>query len=177
VSNPLIRPNDPRFQRPPLRDAAGNNVFGDPDAPVQAEPADGQPLPGRPVPEQTDNLFAAPAADTGSQPAYQPQFETTQRHRGVLLLVLAVVGLAGSGGLGLVMAGVFWGLIGLVGIVPAMAAWLLALADVKAMRSGAMDPSGLGQTRLALWLGAGGLAIYVGVLVAVVLIILTVSLA
>jgi hypothetical protein len=35
-----------------------------------------------------------------------------------------------------------------------------------------MDPSGLGQTRLALWLGAGGLAIYVGVLVAVVLIIL-----
>ena len=172
MSNPLLRPNDPRFQRPPLRDAAGNNVFGDADAPVQAEAADGQPLPATPVHDQSDNLFAAPAADTGREPAYQPQFETTQQHRGVLLLVLAVVGLAGSGGLGLVMAGVFWGLIGLLAIAPAMAAWLLAMGDVKAMRSGAMDPSGLGQTRLAMWLGAAGVAVYVGVLVAVVILLL-----
>ena len=177
MSNPLLRPNDPRFQRPPLRDAAGNNVFADPEAPVQAEPADGQPLPANPVPDHPDNLFLAPAADTGPEPAYQPQFETTQPHRGVLLLVLGVVGLAGSGGVALVMTGFVWGLIGLLGIVPAATAWLLGLADVKAMRSGAMEPSGLVQTRVAMWLGAAGVIVCFGVVLAGALIILSVSLS
>lgn len=167
MSNPLLRPNDPRFQRPPLRDEAGNNVFGDADAPVQAQPADGQPLPARPAAGPADNLFAAPA-DTGAEPAYQPRFETTQQHRGILLLVLAVVGLGGSGSLALVLTGFVWGLMGLLGIVPAAAAWLLALSDVKAMRSGAMDVRGLAQTRLAMWLGGAGVAVYVAVLAAAV---------
>ena len=161
MSNPLIRPNDPRFQPPPLRDAAGNNLFVDADAPIAAEPADGGPLPARIVEPAEHNLFAAPAAQPIDEPAYQPQFETTHPHRGMLLLVLSVVGLAGSGSLLLVVTGSILGLLGLVAIIPAAAAWLLGRSDLRAMRQGAIDPSGLIQTRLAMWLGLAGTLIYV----------------
>jgi hypothetical protein len=160
VSNPLIRPNDPRFTRPPLRDAEGNNVFADPDAPVAAEPADGGSLPAKVVEPAESNFFAAPAAQPTDEPAYQPQYETTHPHRGILLLVLSIVGLAGSGSLLLIVAGSIFGLMGLAAIIPAAAAWLLGRQDLKAMRQGAIDASGLVQTSLAMWLGLAGTLIY-----------------
>ena len=177
MSNPLLRPNDPRFQRPPLHDGQGNNVFADPEAPVPAEPADGQPLAARPVPVETANVFAAPAADGGPGPTYQPQFETTQQHRGILLLVLAVIGLAGSGSLALAATGFAWGLVGLLGIVPAATAGLLAMADVKAMHRGAIDSSGLVQTRLAMWLAAAAVAVYAAVGLGLIIVLLIASLS
>lgn len=170
MSNPLLRPSDPRFQRPPLRDAAGNNVFADPDTPVPAQPADGGPLPARVVePAGPDNCFAAPAAVPGSEPAYRPQYVSTQKHRGILLLVLAITGLAGSGAVLSVLSGLFVGLLGIVTIVPASIAAVGARADLRAMEQGAIDPSGRTLTRLAMWLALGSITLHVILLGAIAL--------
>lgn len=172
MSNPLIKPSDPRFQPPPLRDAAGNNLFVDPDAPVAAQPADGQAI-TPPAPAATkavnDNLFATPAA-TGGEPAYEPRYETTRKHRGILLLVLAIAGLAGDVALLLTLLAPF-GLIGLGAILPAAAAWIIGQGDLKAMRQGAMDDSGRKMTRVAMWLGLAGALLYFVVLLALVVLL------
>lgn len=164
MSNPLLRPGDPRFQRPPLRDGAGNNVFADPDAPIPAEAADGQPLPPTPRSENADNLFAPPSATTEVGPVYQPQYETTHAHRGILLLVLAIVGLAGDGALLLIFTGSLFGLTGLAAIVPAGIAFLLGRADLAGMGQGAVDPAGRPQTQVAMWLGLAGAVLYFAIL-------------
>jgi hypothetical protein len=162
--NPLLKPGDPRFQRPPLRDGAGNNVFADPDAPVPAEPADGQPLAPMPRRENADNLFAPPSAMTEAGPVYQPQYETTHAHRSILLLGLAIVGLAGDGALLLIFTGSIFGIAGLAAIVPAGIAFLLGRSDLAAMRQGAVDPAGRRQTLVAMWLGLAGALLYFAIL-------------
>lgn len=168
MSNPLIKPSDSRFQPPPLRDAAGNNLFVDPDAQVAAQAADGQAItPAAAVTATDSNLFATPAA-TADEPAYQPRYETNLKHRGILLLILAIVGLAGDGALLMtVLAGPF-GLIGLAAIIPAAAAWIVGQGDLRAMRQGAMDDSGRTMTRVAMWLGLAGGALYFVVLLILV---------
>ena len=80
MSNPILKPNDPRFARPAITDGQGKNRFGDPEQ--VAEPAD----------EVKDVYTATPAG--GEQP-YQPRYETTAPSRGVWLLILAVIGLGG----------------------------------------------------------------------------------
>ncbi len=166
--NPLLRPGDPRFQRPPVRDGDGNNVFADPDAPVPAEPADGQPLPPASRSESADNIFAPPAAAVPDGPVYQPQYQTTHSHRGVLLLVLGVAGLAGDAALLLAFTGSVFGMSGLAAIVPAGAAFLLGRADLAAMKQGAVDPAGRSQTQAAMWLGLAGCILYLAAVVATV---------
>ena len=161
MSNPLLRPNDPRFQPPPLRDDAGNNLFADPDAPVQAEAADGQPVATPPPTAAADHLFAPPSAVAGEDQAYQPHYETTHPHRGFLLLVLAVAGLAGDTAFLLLFTGGIFGLVGLVAIVPAGIAFVLGRADLAGIRQGAIDPSGRQLTLIALWLGLAGCVFYV----------------
>lgn len=151
MSNPLIKPNDPRFQKPSITDAAGQNRFseGDPAAALdQGEAGD---------------AFAAGAA-AGARP-YQPQYEVTQQSRGRMLLTIAGLGLAGAV-LGLIaLAGVFpTGYFAtLISVVPAATAWMLAYQDLKAMRLGAMDDSGRSRTRLAYWLGLFGLIACLGI--------------
>ena len=167
MSNPLLRPNDPRFQRAPLRDAAGNNVFADPDAPVPAAAADGAPLPARVVEPTADDVFASPTALDAGQPSYQPIYETTHPHRGTLLLVLALLGLAGNGPFLLLLAGTSFGLLGLLAIVPAATAFLLARADLAALRQGAIDPAGRSKTALAWGVGLAATAIYAAALAAI----------
>ena len=162
--NPLLRPGDPRFQRPPLRDAAGNNAFADPEAPVPAEPADGQPISVPPPSANAENLFSPPSAVAGEEHAYQPHYETTHPHRGVLLLVLSVLGLVGDAALLLVFTGGLFGLVGLAAIIPAAAALLLGRADLAGMRQGAVDSTGRQQTLVATWLALAGCALYLAVL-------------
>ncbi|HEX5106681.1 MAG TPA: hypothetical protein VFV87_22830 [Pirellulaceae bacterium] len=151
MSNPLLKPNDPRFQKPSITDAEGQNRF-----------AEGEKSPeGGEVPAG-DAFTAGAAAD--ARP-YQPTFEATQRPRSRMLLTIAALG----------FAGVIVGLIALVGIfpagyaftlicvVPAATAWLLAYQDLKTMQLGAMDDSGREQTRLAYWLGLFGLVFCTGI--------------
>ena len=152
MSNPLIRPNDPRFQKPSIVDAEGQNRFGE-----------GQPAGEASKDSPAGDAFAAGSA--AEERPYQPQYEVTQKSRSGVLLLIASLGLVGA----------FLGLIALVGIfplgyfatlisvVPAATAWLLAYEDLKTMRLGAMDDSGRQRTKLAFWLGLFGLLGCVGI--------------
>lgn len=157
MSNPLLRPNDPRFQKPSITDAQGQNRF--------AEPAEGnRPSDaGAGVPGESGNQFAAPARE---QQPYQPKYETTQPGRTGMLFILASCGIAGIFFGGLHLVGIFeigW-IVPLIATVPAAAAWLLAHEDLKAIRLGAIDESERQNTRFAYWLGLFALLGCLGVL-------------
>jgi hypothetical protein len=151
MSNPLIKPNDPRFQKPSIADAAGQNRF-----------AEGQQASGSAAGDTGDAFAAGAAAD--ARP-YQVQYEVTQRSRSGMLLTIAGLGLGGAvigviALLGIFPTGYF---ATLISVVPAATAWLLAYQDLKTMRLGAMDDSGRSRTRLAYWLGLFGLVACLGI--------------
>ena len=151
MSNPLLRPNDPRFTKPNLLDAQGKNIFAEGKAIDIAAAAavneDGSPA-------TDENVYSGSAAST----PYQPRYEVSQRHRGTLLMVLACTGLVCS------LCGVSslagWWVLGWVpsflAIVPAGCAVGLGWQDLRAMRMGSMDPKGQNLTQMAFWLGALG---------------------
>lgn len=157
MSNPLLRPNDPRFQKPSVTDAQGQNRF--------AEPAEGS---------QSSSGAAGAAGEGGSQyvsPAseqqpYQPKYEATQRGRTGMLFGLASFGLVGIVCGGLHLVGIFsiGSIVPLIAIVPSAAAWLLAHEDLKAIRLGAIDEAERQNTRSAYWLGVFALLGCLGVL-------------
>src|SRR5262245_56813297 len=93
MSNPLLRPNDPRFRKPEVRDEAGQNQFGDERPAADAKPAG-------------DSVFAAAAVEEARP--YVPRYEAQQSARGGLLMLMAGMGL----GCGLI------GMIALLGILP-----------------------------------------------------------
>lgn len=149
MSNPLLRPNDPRFTKPSLLDAEGKNLFseGNEVVPASAVNEDGSTV-------ADENVYAPSAVDA----PYQPRYEVSQGHRGALLMVLAITGLMGAL-LGISsLAG--WWVLGWVpaflAIVPSGCAMGLGWQDLRAMRMGAMDPQGRNMTQLAFWLGALG---------------------
>ena len=145
MSNPLLKPNDPRFQKPSLVDPAGQNRFAEGTAAAEG------------AKEDSGEAFAAGAA-ADARP-YQPQYEVTQQARGGMLLTIAWLGIGGAvigliALIGLYPTGYF---APLISIVPAATAWLLAYQDLRTMQLGAMDGTGRQRTRLAYWLGLGGL--------------------
>ena len=161
MSNPLLKPNDPRFQRPVLQDGEGKSRF--------SEPADDRTQDAAAAPAADGNIFAARTQAGGEKP-YQPQYETTLRHRGTLLLTLALIGLSGAAGGATALAGLQlmgW-VFPLLALCPAAMAWLLACSDLNAMATGAMDPAGRSVTRLALWLGVAGIFACLGVVAAMI---------
>src|SRR5688572_26272122 len=149
MANPLIKPNDPRFQNRAPLDEQGKNLF--------AEPADlAEKVSATDSASGAENVFAA--AQVGDEQPFQPEYLTTQKHRGMLLLVLAILGLAGNAAGTIALSGVFKMTLMLpfLAILPAGGAWLLGHEDLRAMRLGAMDASGEGLTRIAMWMGAAG---------------------
>ncbi len=155
MSNPLLRPNDPRFQKPSIQDEAGRNRFGD-------------DQPATPSPPEAGELFAA--APSEDRRPYAPKYEAQQAPRVRLLTTLAAIGWAcGLGGAvsltGWLMMG--W-LLPLLGVGFSMTAWLLAHQDLRAIESGAMDASSRPPTRHAFWLGLLGLTICVAVVAAMI---------
>lgn len=161
MSNPLLKPNDSRFQRPVLQDGEGKSRFTDPADDQLADAASATPTDG--------NIFAARTHAAGEKP-YQPQYETTHRHRGTLLLTLAILGLSGAAGGATALAGLQlmgW-VFPLLALCPAAMAWLLSLSDLSEMATGAMDPAGRSMTRLALWLGVAGIFACLGVTAAMI---------
>lgn len=141
MSNPLIKPNDPRFQKPEVRDAAGQNRFGD------GQPADGAQAAG--------DVFAA----AGEERPYAPQYEAQQPARTRLLTTLWVGGWMCGLTTIVSLSGFFsfgW-LLPLLGLVPTATAWLLAHEEMKAIRAGAIDSATTPRTRQAFWLGLLGL--------------------
>lgn len=147
MSNPLLKPGDPRFVRPTIVDAEGKNRFGDDEQAAEGSAAEGQ---------QRD-VYAVTAASAESRP-YEPRYETTAPSRGAWLLILAVVGIAGVGTSAASFGGLATGSIfALCGTVAAAAAWLLAYSHLSEMAIGARDPDGRPLTLLALWLGVFGM--------------------
>jgi hypothetical protein len=145
MSNPILKPNDPRFARPVILDGAGNNRFCDPEQAAEGAPKSPAGI-----------FYASPAA---SDQPYEPRYEQTAPSRGAWLLVLACIGLAGVGAgaasfSGLAITG--W-IFPLCGIVASATAWLLAHSDLREMRLGGRDPSGWVMTQVAMWLGVAGL--------------------
>jgi hypothetical protein len=152
MSNPLIRPNDPRFQRLRIADDAGQNRFGDSEQ----------------LSADSDKAAGSFAASTGSELPYQPKYETTTPSRSKLLTTLAMFGLGGAivgvlGAAGIVDSG--W-VFPLCGAVASGTALFLAYGDLREMTLGARDAAGRGSTNLSLWLGLLGLLGCVGLVAA-----------
>src|SRR5262245_59905840 len=142
MSNPLLRPNDPRFARPEVRDGAGQNRFAE----------------GDQAADQPDNYEVYKAAALDDARPYEPRYEAQQQPRTGLLFLNGGLGWAAAA-IGVVsLLGVFdlgW-LAPLIGIGPAAAAWLLAYGELRAIRVGAITQAALAQTRHAFWLGFTG---------------------
>ncbi len=154
MSNPLLRPNDPRFTKPSVFNAAGENVFSEANEVVAAKvvAADGSTEETEQVADE--NVYSGSAEST----PYQPRFEVSQSSRGVLLMVLAVTGLVGSL-MGVASLSGIWVLgwvFSVLAIVPAGCAVGLGRQDLRAIRMGAMDPKGENLTHMAFWLGVLG---------------------
>jgi hypothetical protein len=145
MSNPLLRPNDPRFRRAPIEDAAGKNPF-----------AEGQPASaGAP---SSDDLFA-PSGGADARP-FQPQYLAQQPARAGLFIVLACLGWMGAVLGAASLAGLFtagW-ICPLLGAAPAAAAWLLAYEELKSIKLGAIDVVHRPRSRLAMVLGLSSFA-------------------
>src|SRR3954452_9588612 len=132
MSNPLLRPGDPRFVRPGPVDAQGKNAF------AESEPANKSPADEKRLQTAGGNLYS-PSIENSP---YQPHYELSQQHRGRLLLALAVIGLLldAVGIASLVGVFVMGWMFSALGIVPSACAWLLGMNDLRAMELGAMDP-------------------------------------
>jgi hypothetical protein len=157
MSNPLLRPNDPRFQKPSIVDTAGQNRFAEGSKPPEGAASGGD----NSANENAGDAFAANSSD--ARP-YQPQYEVTHRSRSGLLLVLGIVGWVCASVGTIAVLGLFdigW-IAPLLGIVPAMTAWLLAHEDLKTLRLGAMDEQDRPRLRQAYWVGLSGLLACIG---------------
>lgn len=155
MSNPLLHPDDPRFQRPKVRDAAGKNPFADEAAPVKDEVA-------------SRGVYDA-SADGDPQP-FAAQYPVQQASRARLLMFLGGIGWGAATAGALSFTGWFdvgW-LSPLLGLGPAGAAWLLAHEELKAIRLGAISSDAQAQARQAFWLGLTGLIACVGVVAAMI---------
>jgi hypothetical protein len=160
MSNPLLKPNDPRFQKPQVEAEA--NPFAE--SPAERASAGG---PGSAVEEQ--NVFA-PAAGAGDDRPFVPAYTAQQQPRFPILLVLGAVGWFAAVLGAIALAGLFdigW-LAPLLGLGPAGAAWLLAHEDLKAIRAGAIAAEAHQATRHAFWLGLTGLLACAGIVAAMI---------
>jgi hypothetical protein len=155
MSNPLLRPNNPRFKRADVRDAAGRNPFAEGDEALEKPKAGG-------------GTYSSSATDDARP--FVPRYEVQQRSRAGMLLFLGGMGW-GTALVGAVsIAGLFdLGWIGpLLGVGPTAAAWLLARGELMAIQIGAMDASERPRARHAFWLGLTGLIACVMVVMAMI---------
>jgi hypothetical protein len=155
MSNPLLKPGDPRFAKPSPIDAAGQNRFAELDE-VEATAVEQTGDQTSDAKTAADIYAATPA---GSQLPFQPQYETTAPSRERLLLVLAGIGMVGVACGAISLLDIYntgW-LLPLCAVFAAGPAWVLAYMDLGEMRFGGRDREGRQQTLLAMWLGVGGM--------------------
>ena len=155
MSNPLLRPNDDRFQRPDVRDEAGKNRFS-------------EEVPAADANLSTNDVYAVSASDDAEP--YAARYSVQQTSRATLFLFFGGIawGAAAIGAFS--FTGLFeigW-LAPLIGVGPGGAAWLLAHEELKAIRAGAISSAAQPQARQAFWLGLTGLLACVGVVAAMI---------
>jgi hypothetical protein len=160
MSNPLLKPGDPRFSKPTPIDAAGQNRFAEleeVEASAVEESAGKQDSQQASGATTASGLYAATPA--GSELPFRPHYEVSAPSRGQFLLVLAVIGLAGAACGASSLLDVYntgW-LLPLCGVFAAGPALVLGYMDLGEMYLGGRDPEGRPLTHLAMWLGLGGL--------------------
>ena len=155
MSNPLIKPGDPRFQRQSLQGAGGENPYAD-----KIEQTDS---------ERNDTDAYEAGGDVGDRP-FLPRYEVQQQSRSALLLVLASAGWAGAIVGAIALSGIWpvgW-VCPLLGAPPAAAAWLLAWEYLKAVNAGAIDEGARPRLRLAMVLGWSAVLACLGIVGAMV---------
>ncbi len=121
--------------------------------------ATGNPWSG-PAPASGANPFAAPP--TGGAAAANPYAATAfaspagylQPHRGTLILVLGILS---------------WAICAVCGLV----AFILGLVDLRAMREGRMDPTGMALTRAGMYLGLAHMILTAGIVLFVMFMTIT----
>jgi len=158
MSNPLLRPNDPRFNKPEIHDPSGRNRFCESEQPDTAATEA----------VSSGSQYAASAGDAPRP--FVPTYEVQQQPRTALLLLLgglawaaAVVGVGSFGGL----ISLGW-ISPLIGAAPGAVAWALAHAELKAIRAGAIEAGAQSQTRHAYWLALSGLLLCLAVVAAMI---------
>jgi hypothetical protein len=144
MSNPLIRPNDPRFQRQPLTDEAGQNRFSD-DAPVPAMPAD--------QPRADASVYASP--QVSEEPAYRPEYVSGQpsRHRLIQLLSAASISALGVATVALWLE--HWSVYPLLLVAGMISGlnWYTSADELSVIRRGGVDDTHRTVARLGVAIG------------------------
>ncbi len=155
MSNPLLKPNDPRFQKSDVRDLHGTNRFSDGSPPQTPHAA-------------SEGVFSAAATDEARP--FVPKYEVQQHSRPTLLFVLGGVGWGAAGVGAFSLTGWFdFGWISpLLGVVPAGAAWLLAHEELKAISAGVIAEQARPKARHAYWLGLMGLIMCLATIAAMI---------
>lgn len=176
MSNPYIRPNDPRFQREPVVDEHGINRFADP---VEAQPIDAELSPDEPIaaqPADSPNAAAHPmyaSPQLSATPAYQPEYVSGQPSRQRLILSIG-----GSALVAAASAAVSWAvdsdwrmLLIPICLILAGTGWYLAADELSVIRKGGLDARfrpitrlGLAMNIVAALVGVGFLAVEVNTL-------------
>ncbi len=144
MSNPLIRPNDPRFQRPSLTDETGANRFAD-DTPPPAEFADVQPGAGSP--------YSTP--QPSAEPAYQPEYVSGQPSRQSLIFSLTGSSVAALGGAAIAIWMAHWVTypLLLIALPTAAVGWYTAADELSVIRKGGVGLQHRPAARFGLALG------------------------
>jgi hypothetical protein len=158
MSNPLLKPGDPRFAKPTVVDVTGQNRF------AERDPAEQERLEAEAAADAGAAGTAYSATPATSERPFQPQYETTAPSREPLLLTLAGLGLAGALCGALSLSGIYhagW-LVPLCAVFAAGPAWVLAYKDLGEMHLGGRDASGRSPTLLALGLGVAGMLACIG---------------
>ncbi len=148
-------PDVSKFKRPSVIGSDGKNLFAEPEGNTSAA-ADSA--------ENAANPFA-PSASHGAVPSYSPVFQRSLPHRGLRLLVLALISSAGVvGGLMGAMTFYFWMSVFMVLAFPLnVAISMLAFQDLRAIRLGAMHEEGNAPTKAAFYLTMLNHLIFLGV--------------
>jgi hypothetical protein len=130
----------------------------------------------------SDNPLQAPVSDD-VQPYLPSDYVQSLPDRSARVMFFGVVG-AFFVGISLIIAAVvlstaLWSVelvycfpADLVGLAFTIPAWMMASRDLRAVRAGAMDPSGLGRTRVGYWCGCIGTLIGIAPFVLAVMTII-----
>jgi hypothetical protein len=140
MSNPLLKPNDPRFQQAEIRDAAGKNPYAE-SAQPQAESS------------TAAEIYAASTGDEARP--FVPKYEVQQQSRPGLLFVLGAMGWAAAAIGAVSLTGLFdigW-ICPLLGVIPGGAAWLLAHEELKQIAAGLIAAQARATAQHAYWIG------------------------
>jgi hypothetical protein len=157
MSNPLIRPNDPRFQRQPITDEAGNNRFAD-ESPVAPAAGDSQP-------DEASSVFAPPHS---SGQTYQPEYVSGQpsRHRLIQWLCASSISAIVLAFAALLLA--HWSvypLLLIAGMISGLT-WYTSADELSVIRRGGVADTHRTIARLGVVIGMAGVLLTVGVVYA-----------